>query len=264
MYDYHTHTNFSEDCFVPMEHMIDRAVSLGLTAYAITDHYDPDYCNHDYTFSLDFPSYHEALLSAQHKYKSSIRVVKGIELGIQLGEPMQKCRDAALGFPYDFIIGSIHCAEGQDVYMHDYYEGRSPEDVYRGFYAYMLECFKQFKDYDVIGHFNIIDRYAPVVPDDSAYMDIVKEIMQLIINDGKGIEINTSSDRHASGRRTPTKELLQMYVDLGGETVTTGSDAHDLEIVGRGLSEAHDMIIAAGLKYVAVFKDRKVSYIKIA
>jgi histidinol-phosphatase (PHP family) len=244
--------------------MIDQAVSLGLKGYAVTDHYDPDYCNPDLAFSLDFPAYHRALLEAQHRYRSSINIAKGIELGIQLGETMQKCRDEVAGFPYDFVIGSIHCAEGYDIYLGDYYEGRTPEEVYCGFYSYMLECFKGFKDYDVVGHFNVIDRYAPTMPDNDDYMDIARQIMQVIIDDGKGIEINTSSDRQLLPRPTPTRELLQMYVDLGGETVTIGSDAHDTGIIGHGLREAQEMMLSAGLKYLAVFKERKVSYVKIS
>ena len=43
MYDYHTHTNFSEDGNAPMEIMVESAIKLGLKEMAITDHYDPDY-----------------------------------------------------------------------------------------------------------------------------------------------------------------------------------------------------------------------------
>jgi histidinol-phosphatase (PHP family) len=57
--------------------------------------------------------------------------------------------------------------------------------------------------------------------------------------------------------------MLRRYAELGGETVTTGSDAHSVQEVGAGLKEAEELIRAAGLRYVATFKNRKVRYIPL-
>ena len=43
LYDYHTHTDFSDDSDTPMTQMVEKAVSLGIQHLAITDHYDPGY-----------------------------------------------------------------------------------------------------------------------------------------------------------------------------------------------------------------------------
>ncbi|MBR0596704.1 histidinol-phosphatase HisJ family protein [Sinanaerobacter chloroacetimidivorans] len=264
MYDYHTHTSYSDDCSTPMKDMIEQACAIGLTELAITDHYDPDYPDKDYPFDLAYESYQKALIEAQEKYKNRIKIVKGVEIGIQHGNTLKKCEFIAGNFPYDFVLGSFHCAEGFELYGNSYFLNRSTEDSYLAFYQYMYDCLKLYKNYDVLGHFNIIDRYSNKMPSPSLYMDIVETILKLIIDDGKGIEINTSSFRYGMGERTtPAKEILQLYKDLGGEIITTGSDAHKPEDLGYQLEYAEHMIKSAGIRYITTFENRVPKFIKL-
>jgi histidinol-phosphatase (PHP family) len=262
MYDYHTHSFFSGDSKTPLEEMVARAVSLGLVEYAVTDHFDPDYP--DYPFTLSFPEYHAELIRLEALYREKIRLVKGIEVGIQHGDTLKKCSAAVNAFPYDFVLGSFHCAEGFDICRKDFFAGRSLEDAYIVFYSYMLDCLKKFKDYDVLSHFNVIDRYVDRIPDDEVYMDIVEKIIDILVADGKGIEINTSSFRYGMGERTlPSAAILARYVKMGGEIITTGSDAHRAKDVGYMLDHAREMIKAAGLNRIASFKNREVRFVAL-
>ena len=63
---------------------------------------------------------------------------------------------------------------------------------------------------------------------------------------------------------TPNVEILKWYVELGGERVTLGSDAHKPEDIGADLEVALDAARAAGLKYVTQFERRQASLVKIA
>jgi histidinol-phosphatase (PHP family) len=262
MYDYHTHSSFSEDSNTPMNEIIEAACKAELKEIAITDHYDPD--NADILCDLDFPGYHKMLNEVSEKYSSRIKILKGIEIGIQHGQTIEKCVQAARSFNYDFILGSFHCAEGYDLYGGGFFEGRSVEDSYLAFYTYMHDCLLNFKDYDVLGHLNYIDRYTDRIPIPSGYMDIVEEILKIIIADGKGIEINTSSFRFGLGERTtPPKEILKLFKDLGGEIITIGSDAHSAQDVGYMFGPAIEMIRSAGLKYLSTFDQRKVAFISL-
>lgn len=264
MYDYHTHSFFSDDGKAPITDMIETACSLGIKEIAITDHYDPDYIDRKVPFELDFAGYHKALNETKETYKNRIKVVKGIEIGIQHGETIEKCRAAANSFDYDFIIGSFHFAEGYELYRKGFFVGRSAEDYYRAYYTYMFDCLSKYKDYDVLGHINYIDRYSDRIPDFSVYMDLVEEIFKMIIADGIGIEINTSSFRYGMGERTiPTNKMLQLYKDLGGEIITVGSDAHRTKDVGCRLDTAIEMIKASGIKYLATFEQRKLKPLKL-
>jgi histidinol-phosphatase (PHP family) len=177
---------------------------------------------------------------------------------------LKKCKDAVSSFPYDFILGSFHCAEGFDIWEPVYYRGRSRIETYRAFYTYMFETLKHFTDYDVMAHLNVIDRYSPSIPPFDTYSDIVKKIIDLFVADGKGIEINTSSERHGMGGLcTPTQEVLNLYTAGGGEIITIGSDAHRTEDIWYAFDRAAEMVRRAGLHVIAVYKDRKLRFAKI-
>jgi histidinol-phosphatase (PHP family) len=263
MYDYHTHSSFSADSDEPLEIMVNRAISLGIKEYAVTDHYDPEYRNEEYDFGLDLAAYTRELERLEQKHKSEIKLIKGLEIGIQ-HDVTEACLAMTGAYPFDFIIGSFHCAEGFELCAPEYFQGGTPEDLYRRFYAYMLQCLKIYKDYDVIGHFNVIDRYVEKIPKNEVYGDIVHDIVRILIEDGKGIEINTSSFRYGMGERTtPTADILRLYVEMGGEIVTIGSDAHRAQDVGDRLDWAVLMLRDTGLKYLATFENREAKFVKI-
>ena len=89
IYDYHTHTMFSEDSEAPVDSMIERAIDIGIAELAITDHYDPDYPDPNFEFVPDFPEYHAMLDEKQQQFADRIKIVKGIEIGIQDGDTIE-------------------------------------------------------------------------------------------------------------------------------------------------------------------------------
>lgn len=263
MYDMHNHTDNSEDSSASIESIIEAGIDQGLKGMAITDHYDPDYPTPDYTLVPDFPVYHKEMEDVKESYKDKIEVLLGIEIGIQHGEVLEKCRATARDYPYDFILGAFHCAQGKDLYT-DYFEGWSVEDAYHGYYQYMLDCLAQYHDFDVLAHFNVVDRYTPRIPSYPPYMDEIEAILRLLIETNKGIEINTSSFRYNLGDlTTPSLPILSLYKDLGGEIVTLGSDAHSPRHVGYKLDWAEEFAEACGFKYYAHYKNRVPLFNKI-
>jgi histidinol-phosphatase (PHP family) len=244
--------------------LIEEACKNGLKEMAITDHYDPDFINREFPFELDIEGYHKALNEAKEKYKNRIKIIRGVEIGIQHGGTIEKCRAAANSFDYDFILGSFHFAESLELHNGRFMEGHSAEDSYIAYYSYLRDCLSQYKDYDILGHINYIDRYTERLPDPAIYRDLVEDIFRNIIADGIGIEINTSSFRYGMGERTtPTKGMLQLYKDLGGEIITIGSDAHRTNDLGCRFRDAVEMIKTAGIKYLTTFEQRKPNFISL-
>lgn len=257
MFDYHTHSSFSDDSSSPMEDMVKAAISKNIEEIAVTDHYDPDYPDNTMPFGLDFPPYHREMERLAEKYKDKIKVIRGIEIGIQHGDTVKKCFDAASSYPYDFVIGSFHSAHSATLDQREYHKNRDSLKATIDYYEYMYDCLKSFDDYDVLGHINVIDRYVDEIPDKTYYFEYVEAIIKHLVENGKGLEINTSSFRYGLGdRTTPPMEILQLYVDMGGEIITTGSDAHRPEDVGYMLEFAQRMIQKTGHGYVATFHGR--------
>ena len=272
MYDYHTHSSFSDDSETPLSDMVEKAIDLGIREMAVTDHYDPDYPDPEFPFLIVMEKYHSTLLDYEDRYSDKIRLLKGIEIGIQHGPTIDKCYEAASEFGYDFIIGSFHCFCGYDLYKHDY-SIKPVEESVMDFYEYMYSCLKDFKDYDIVGHFNIIDRYIPYVPDYAPYRDIIHAILEMIIEDGKGIELNTSSFRYGMGdRTTASKDILKSYLDIwkskntlpaSHPIVTFGSDAHVPGDLAHRYDDAVSYLKGIGFDRLALFDKRQVRFTSI-
>ena len=264
MYDYHTHTDFSDDSSSTMDEMIQGAIQKGIKELAITDHYDPDYPDPNYPFEVDFDEYHKALISAEGKYNSRIKIIKGLEIGIQDGPTLEKCKAAASNFNYDFLIGSFHSFNGADLYTTNY-EEMDQDRILPSFYAYVYKCLKEFEDFDVLGHMNVIDRYLNLERDYTESFFIIEDILKLLIDKGKGLEINTSSYRYGlKGRNHPTKEILQLYKDLGGEVLTIGSDAHRPSDLMFHFEEGVAFAEQHGFKYFSTFDQRKITMLPLS
>jgi histidinol-phosphatase (PHP family) len=257
LYDYHLHTAFSADSDADPDDIINAAIHKGLEEIALTDHYDPMYRDPDFPFELDFTGYTEMLGRVTAQYKDEITIKKGIELGMQPGAPNRICAETAAAFPFDFIIGSVHCARGVSLDTPDYLAPRTPEQAVTDYYDDMLAAITDFTDFDVLGHINYVERYIERIPDETVYMNRIEQILKKLIELGKGIEINTSSYRYGLKDTTPTMPILKLYKKLGGEIVTTGSDAHKAADVGDHLEAAGHMLREAGIDYIATYKNRK-------
>lgn len=263
--DYHTHTTYSTDGYSSMKDMVATAAALGISQIAVTDHYDPDYPSDDWGEGFSLIEYQNGMEIIKEEFKDRIRLIKGLEVGIQHGSTMDKCRQVVRGYDYDFIIGSFHCAEGFELSCGSFFKDRSVENATAAFYKYVYDCLRDYKDYDVLGHINVIDRYGSYIPFyGDELMDIIREVLKRIIEDGKGIEINTSSFRYGMGGHTvPSQGILQLYHELGGEIVTVGSDAHAVRDVGFGIQWAYDKLRSVGFRYLTTFCQRKPSFVKL-
>lgn len=148
-----------------------------------------------------------------------------MEIGILKGH-FEEARRAVDSYPFDVIIGSFHCTRNDDMYRYDFAHADGPAEL-EDFYTYMYECLKEFQDFDIAGHFSILDRYIGTLYDYGAVEDQIDEILKLLINNGKGLEINTSSFKYGTGTWLPRRSILSRYLNLGGEILTFGSDAHN-------------------------------------
>ena len=266
LYDQHLHSSFSSDSVrgLIIPDIVETAIERGLIGIAITDHYDPLWPNGDDPSDLDLPAYEAALTETERVYAGRIRFAKGIELGMHTGEAMDMCQKTVNAYPYDFVIGSIHYSVTEPLHYPNFYEERTLEGILDEYYTLLLDCVKLYKDYDVIGHINFVDRYTDGFAPQEMYMPYIEEILRVVIDDGKGIEINTSAFRYDIGHHgTPTQPTLNRFKELGGEIITIGSDAHNLVDIGSYIKEGEEMLLAAGFRYLAVFSERKPEFIKL-
>ena len=85
----------------------------------------------------------------------------------------------------------------------------------------------------------------------------------LLIEKGKGIEINTGGYKAGLSEPNPCHDVLRRYRELGGEIITMGSDAHTTEYVAYRFADARDVLKECGFRYFTVFRERKAEFVPL-
>ena len=78
-----------------------------------------------------------------------------------------------------------------------------------------------------------------------------------MIADGKGIEMNTSAKRHGLKDTMPSREILRLYRELGGEIITIGSDSHKPEHLGTYIEETKRLLKDMGFEKFCTYEKMK-------
>ena len=265
--DYHLHSEFSTDSTAALEEIIRSAKENGLTSLCLTDHHDLDFPFFDkdgnMEFQLDLPAYHKTLAKLRDEVAPDFDLRIGIELGIMPSTVQKGTAFAKDHTELDFIICSTHIVDGMDPYYPDYFEKYGEADGYRRYFEVILEALRGYTDFDVYGHLDYVVRYGPNKNrfyDPADYREIFEEILKIIIDHGRGIELNTGSLYRGLDVPHPHIDLLKLYKKLGGEIITVGSDAHTPDRIGYGFDVARDMLLAAGFTHYTTFKNRKAEF----
>lgn len=268
--DYHVHSYFSGDSETPMEQMIQSAIKKGLKHICFTEHMDFDF---PYELTGDIPgmwelnadSYLYELLNMRDKYRSQIEIHFGVELGLQPAV-VRKNLIFAREHEYDFIIASSHLCNGVDPYYPSFYEGRTEEEAYREYFESILTNVKLFHNFDVYGHLDYVVRYGPNKDSNYSYekyKDVIDPILSYLIENEKGIEVNTAGLVKGLKNPNPCKDIIKRYHELGGEIITIGSDSHTPDTLGAHFDKAAEILTDCGFKYYCVFANRIAEYLKI-
>ena len=270
--DYHLHCAYSDDSFTPMESMIKEAIKKGLDEMCFTDHVDygvkVDHGTNEVSHTrrrfgcikrnVDYPNYFKDLKRLQKKYKDVITIKQGLEFGTQT-HTLDKYEHLYETYPMDFIILSIHQAHDIEFWGNAFKE-RSQKEYVEDYYDEMYKCIKAFKHYCVLGHLDYVNRYDPngIYPFEKI-KDKITLILKQVIEDGKGIEVNTScfNYKQLNGDLTPSRDILKLYKELGGRIITIGSDAHQRQHIACNQEEVIRQLKELGFTKFCTYEKMK-------
>lgn len=261
MFDFHIHSSVSFDSETDAKDIAQAARKNGLAEICFTDHWDylPAPEDPHKLFSLE--EYDRAY---ENLSVNGLKIRRGIELGLNEWN-MEECQRVLNENSFDFVIGSVHYADGYDPYDQRYWEGKSAETAYMRYLEKVLECVKSHRDFDVLGHLTYVCKspcnpfHAPLRYEECG--DIADEIMRILIGNGKGIEINTSGvDRGVD--LLPSLDYVRRFRELGGEIITVGSDSHDDIRVGQYCRETVEQLKDI-FGYVCTFENRQPIFHKL-
>lgn len=275
--DFHIHSEFSDDSRASMEQQIEKSIKIGLDEICFTDHVDygikKDWTEDEIKWrggdgvgtsaqemapltNVNYPEYFGKLLRMEKTYSNKIKIRRGLEFGVQKHtivryEELIKKYEKEL----DFVLLSIHQVEDKEFWNGDFMSGKTQEEYNRRYYEEMLYLVNHFDGFDVLAHIDLISRYDPAgcYPFEKI-RDILTEIFKVIIQQGKGIEINTSSWHYGLSDTTPSGDILKLYRSLGGKIITMGSDAHTPDYVGDHMEEAKNILKEIGFSEFYTFQ----------
>lgn len=270
LYDNHNHSQFSFDGKkTSVEDSAKAAYSKGLGGICFSDHCDFYAPPLKFTFENYEPELFDVLLQQEEidrirtvmgKQDRPFEILKGIEIGMY-EESHDQIRQILSGNSFDQVIASVHYIEQSDPYYGEFYDGKDHKTAYGKYLETIYREMIWMKDFDIMGHYDYIARYAPYPEATIRYRefsDIFDEMFRFLISEGKALEINTKSYQETGNRITVLDpDILKRYKELGGEIISLGSDSHDAAMVGKDFARYAGLLKAAGFRWSAHYRNRK-------
>lgn len=263
-HDYHMHSNFSCDCKATMTDMCRSAIEKGIPEIGFSEHYDL----HARETCRDW--FRPAEWFAElNRCRTEFAGQLTLRAGIEIGEPhlyQTEARTLLANYPFDYALGSLHFVGDDSVFDPNYFKAHPADVTFRSFFE-ELERMTRSGGFDILSHFDVPVRTAfPVYGayEPQRYEDVIRPVLRNCIDRGISLDLNTKSLHGRANIMTPGLEILQWYVEMGGERVSLGSDAHRPDHVGAYLDVALEIAQRAGLKYVTHFEQRQAKLIPIA
>lgn len=267
--DMHMHTWFSTDSEACPRDMADEAVRKGLKTICFTDHFDKDDLEWGEEGIFDVDAYFVEMQKLQEEYAGKLNIRIGIELGLRT-YLKDYYEELTKKYPFDFVIGSVHNvpykkdAEGKILYTdpaaEKLFTDRTDKEAYRLMMETTLENVRTSDCFQTLGHLDYIVRYGKSREKEYSYTDyadIIDEILKLLIEKEKGLEVNSAGLKYGLPFAHPHPDVLKHYRELGGEIITIGADAHKPEHIAYDFAKAEEILKSCGFKYYTEFFEQK-------
>lgn len=267
--DMHMHTWFSTDSEACPCDMADEAVRKGLKTICFTDHFDKDDLEWGEEGIFDVDAYFVEMQKLQEEYAGKLNIRIGIELGLRT-YLKDYYEELTKKYPFDFVIGSVHNvpykkdAEGNILYTdpaaEKLFTDRTDKEAYRLMMETTLENVRTSDCFQTLGHLDYVVRYGKSREKEYSYTDyadIIDEILKLLIEKEKGLEVNSAGLKNGLPFAHPHPDVLKRYRELGGEIITIGADAHKPEHIAYDFAKAEEILKSCGFKYYTEFFEQK-------
>ena len=267
LFDNHNHSQFSFDGQrTSVEVSARAALSAGLGGICFSDHCDHYVPPMKASFEDLKPEYFNVaeqqaeIGRVQDLLGEGMKILRGIEIGMY-EECHEQIRNVLDSNSFDQVLASVHYIQQTDPYYGGYYEGKDLKQAYGGYLETIYKEMTWLGDFDIMGHYDYIVRYAPYPVTSIRYRDfsdIFDEMFRYLIYEGKALEINTKSYEGHRGRIVELDHnVLLRYRELGGEIISLGSDSHEPTRVGAGFTFHAELLKSLGFRWTAHYEQRR-------
>lgn len=256
--DLHVHTDISFDGNHSAMYLCECAEERNIRALCFTDHCEVDTFEKDNGKTLVRQSFFEAS-KAKSAFCGKLLVLRGIELGEANHDP-ELANQIISSYPFDEVLASVHnLRDMPDFYFMEHFEKEEGEKLLRAYFDEVLELV-EWGNFDVLAHLTYPLRYyyakSGIKVPLEAYKSQTDEILHLLAEKEKALEINAAGLRQPINELAPPLALLKRFKELGGKYVTYGSDAHFAEHLCAGIDEAYTAIREAGFREITFYQQR--------
>ena len=165
LFDNHNHSQFSFDGKrTSVEESSRAAVAAGLGGICFSDHNDfyvPESTMDKSKLCgvlTDVPAQQQEIDRVQ-SLLPGLKILKGIEIGMHQ-KSHEVIRQSLEEHSFDQVIASVHYVDETDPFFGDYYEGKDWKEAYGHYLETIYREMTWLKDFDIMGHFDYIVRYA--------------------------------------------------------------------------------------------------------
>ncbi len=246
MIDYHLHVVAHADRPMTVDNILaycEVARERGIRQMGITEH-------DRYLDDIDLDAFMEA-----REQSEAVGLRLGIEIDFVPGKEERMDHDAS-ALPYDYVIGSVHRVDGEEVDRQSdmrIYEQYETYDLYDAYYANVREAALSGR-FDVLGHPDLIKIFRQFPERDITPM--LEETADAVAESGIVVDVNAAGLRKPIGEVYPSRQLLALFHERGVPIVLS-SDAHAPEEVAAGYEKSVKLVKDVGYREVVTFKDRE-------
>ncbi len=255
--DYHVHTTYSDGSGSVAE-CIEHAIAVGLPEIGIADHVSSVQPTPWEMPTIPFARlerYVAEVRDAARRY-DEITVLLGIEADY-VPEHEEQLRTLLEAWPFDYVIGGVHMADGFD--FNDPARRHDPcwsdaDALFAAYYGTVRRA-AESGAFDVIAHLDYIGLWGHTPG--PAVCSAIDSSLDAIAASGAAIELNTDRISDPAGVMYPSDELLSA-ASRRRIPLVISSDAHAAQQVGQLWSEALERAIRAGYGEALRLSDRTV------
>src|SRR5215212_2125870 len=179
----------------------------------------------------------------------------GIEIDFVPGNEERMEHDST-ALPYDYVIGSVHRVDGEEVDHPDrreIYEKWDTYDLYEAYYANVRATALSGR-FDVLGHPDLIKIFRRFPEKDITEM--LEETADTVAESGIVVDVNAAGLRKPVAEIYPSRKLLEMF-HRRGVPIILSSDAHAPSEVGAGYEQSIPLVRDVGYREIVTFENRK-------
>lgn len=250
IYDQHMHTYFSPDASETFEAYLKQTTGPIVT----TEHLDFQDCyNGGQDTVLNYDDYSKKIKQLNTQYDNRIR--KGIEIGYTK-DSHQQIADYLKGKEFDVQLLSVH-QNGEYDFLQPVVKEKEAHDVMDEYFSLLLEALENFPAANVLSHFDYGIRLFDVsVEDLQDYQEVLKAVLQKVIDNKMAFELNTRS-MYQYGNVALYEQMISWYLALGGSSFSLGSDAHSIDYYGFYFGETLTLLEKYNISKVTIFEQQK-------